>query len=220
MHGYKDLHVMDYELLCSRFLGNQDLAPILKNICELTRKYKADRLPEGGVSQRKADLISAAKRAQGLRNALGKLDQRVLVEAMGNPRGEPILSPDTPPPGAIANLPFEPPALPSVYRSYLYIHLAELDGFMAKLERIATALNAASQTLPIARGRPPTRDPLVFAMEALAELWRRTHDEQPKYSFKQNQFGDFALTLLGSNGLKFEDKAVRTAVRNLLLTSS
>lgn len=206
---------MDYDLLSSGFLRNQALAPELRSLCELVRKYRDGHVHPGTGSRRRADLQAGAKRAEALRQSLAKLDHQVLAEAMGPVRGEPM--PDTVPadyPPDPAGEPF--PLLAPAYRSFLWQRLAELERFTSGLARVTAALTAASEMEPVRKRRPPMPDPLVLGIERLVHLWREARSEPPRRSFKEGEFGDFALRVFGPAGLGFSEAAIGTAVRAVL----
>jgi hypothetical protein len=208
---------MDFDFICSRFLGNQDWAPRLRDMLHTTAQYAAGHHPAGSGSRRKVDLQTGARHAQGLRTALGKIDLLYLAEAMGALHGE-----ESTPESCASDLDeVEDPStkttgLRTIHQSFVPLRLAELVRFRATLNGLATALNATAESVSVRRKRPPLPDPVLFGVEALQALWRAAHGRSPTHSFNQNQFGDLALTVLGPKGLGFEESSVRSAVRKIL----
>jgi hypothetical protein len=216
---------MDFDLLCSQFLENQDWASRLRDVCYWVGKYKADYHPPGAGSRRRADLNAAARHGHGLANTLAKIDLMLLAQVMGPLRGEPItLSPTATAFGETQDAPAEVADAGAVYHSFVPLYqsfvplrLAELERFMATLNSVSKALDVMADTVPVARKRPPLPDPILFGIQALRALWLEAHGKPPKYSFNKQQFGHFALEVLGPNGVGIEEPAIRTAVRKVLI---
>lgn len=201
---------MDYELLCARFLQNQDMGPLLRSVCNSIERYRLGYPRPGQGSRRRSDLEAAVKQARALRRSLEKLDPRTLVEAMGPLRGREIHPYATDDHATVLD-PHQ-----KVYESYVPLRVAQLHQFIALLKGVSDALEVAGTAIPVRRQRPPVDDPLVFGIEALQGLWMTAFCRRPTLSYKKNGFGDFAIMVFGPDGLRFKEAEIRTAVRKVL----
>jgi hypothetical protein len=205
------------ECLCDFYFGRQDWWEELYNLLTYIIPYRAGHLPAGGGSRRRADMQAAAKHARGLKSYLQKIDLRILAEAMGPVRVEfpNAGSHDGALSGDQATNQMKG-ATKGAVRSLLPLRLAEIEAFAVKLDRISSALEAAATVVPVKRTRPPTPDPVVFAVTALCTLWQEANGGTlPSFSVNKGSFSDFCQEVLSSE-VGFEKEAIRTAVRRVL----
>ena len=187
--------------LAGFYLGDQDHQPALDGVIRVTRDYLAGHPPAGGASRRRSELERASAHAKGLRHLLGNIDHQAIVVAMGPGTGGKMQEAGGPfPEGGFTG-------------SSWSLRRGELAYAMDVLERLTRGLAAAADREKPLQHRPGVRDPILFGVEALAALWVEARKEAPTASFKEKEFGDFALAVLGQRGLKCDEPTVYTAVR-------
>lgn len=189
------------------YLGNQDFQSALRGVINLACQYLAGHLPAGQASQRRSEFQRASSHAKGLRQLLSRIDHPAIAAAM---------RPITPKPPGSKLQPKSESGQGVTAGSSLSLRLVEVAYAMDVLERLADGLAVAASREEPARHRPSTRDPIIFAVEALAALWMETRKELPTASFNGKRFGDFALAVLGSRGLGCAEATVCTAVRYVI----
>jgi hypothetical protein len=156
----------DYITAAKRYLGSERWANELANIVRLCSQMASGHQWWGTATNRRRDIAYAIKAANRLQIALGRVNLRQLVAAMGEPDSTASREePDTPRSQA--------PELSSTPA-----RLTELELFMGRLRSIQAALVTIHDREPEPReGRPRVDDALLFAVEALEALWAQARGE-------------------------------------------
>ena len=180
----------------------------LRSTAEWIARMVAGQDPTTGAA-RQAAFSRAAAAAGRLTALLGKLDAEKLV-------GSWALSDPEPPRDSLgrATRADEAPraAEPPADGDRRLEQLARLRG---RLSHVADSLRALASREPASRrGAPSLPDPLLFAIECLAAIWRRFHPEVPLTgSRNRGGFNEFACAFLNAPPFDFSEETIQTAVR-------
>ena len=196
----------DYALLASRYLDNQEAGDKLRQaVNQVARMLRDD--PPRPASRRRADLKTAARRARGAVQALRRIDEWTLAEAIRRGVGPVPEMPELLADDLTAARWQGPPR---------HEALAQATAAIAVMDTLQRGLSVLGEEAEVSLGRPERPDPVVFAIEALASIWRATRGTRPTQSYKAGGFGAMCIDLLTGPPVRLSAATVHQAVRQVL----
>ncbi len=211
-------------MVAVKFLRSQEMSGRLRSVLEAVQDYKVGQIPIGNGSVRRNAFSQAAGNTKKLERDLKKLDHITLLNFLSRINSEqtdaavitraPIEHTMAAGPAPDAHVANDAPARRWPLHEQSAVKLSE---FMRYLPLLSQALLDAAAAETIVRHRPQIQDPLIFGVECLVSLWEQSRGQAPRYSFNRGTFGDFAILMLGPDGIGFGESEVKTATRRVLL---
>jgi hypothetical protein len=166
----------------------------------------------GRPAVRRDILWSMAKHLEAFRNCQEKLDIRTLVSLMGPLEGAPAAVVDYAPDDGEEGCSAQPPS--TITMGLASSRIIAWNSFVETLTSVqGNCIAASKREIPDQPGAPPTSDPIVFGIEALAGLWRKYRQEPPTSSQNEGQFGQLVLRFFSLLEPHPMDSEVRTGLR-------